>query len=169
MIKQFKLLQEQVENLNRQIEANRSRLFNLTSAGAQQAKDNRSEMLDSTNASSFDTSLLGSLHVTSESLKVAKEQLENYEILEPNTSDVIGLGSTFEISMTYGNGFEEDATLTLVQVRNIGDSEDYVSIDSPLGKAVVGAKAGEEIKYAVNKNLIKGSITKIVKPKVKTL
>lgn len=169
MSKQFKLLSEQVENLNRQIEANRSRLFNLTSAGAQQSKDNLSEALDSTNASSLDTSLLGSLHVTSESLKIAKEQLENYEILEPNTSDVIGLGSTFEIVMTYGNGFEEDATLTLVQVRNIGDSDDYVSVDSPLGKAVVGATAGQEIRYTVNKNLIKGSITKIVKPKVKTL
>ena len=71
--------------------------------------------------------------------------------------------------MTYGNGFEEDATLTLVQVRNIGDSDDYVSVDSPLGKAVVGATAGQEIRYTVNKNLIKGSITKIVKPKVKTL
>lgn len=169
MSKQFKLLQEQVENLNNQIEMNRVRFSNLTLSKTQQFKDSESEIRDKTNASSFDTSLLSSLHITSESLKAAQEQLNNYEILEPNTSDVIGLGSTFEIAMDYDNGFDDTETLTLVQVRNIGDSEDYISIDSPLGKAVVGAKVGEEIKYMVEKRLIKGSITKIVKPKVKTL
>ena len=166
MSKQFKLLPEQVENLNNQIKMNSSRLSNLTLSTTQQIKDIQTEIHDTTNARSFDTSLLGSLHVTSEMLKEAQQQLSNYEILEPNTSDVIGLGSTFEIII----GSDDDVELlTLVQVRNVGDSEDYVSIDSPLGKAVIGARAGEEIKYMVEKRTIKGSITKIVKPKVKTL
>ena len=169
MSKQFKLLPEQVENLNNQIELDRERLTNLNSAKKQQSSDIQNESFDTTNASSFDTSLLGSLHVVSRNIKSAQEQLSDYEILEPNLSDTIGLGSTFEVVMTYENGFEDEATFTLVQVRNSCDSMDYISIDSPLGKAVIGAQAGQEVNYMVEKRLIKCSITKIVKPKVKTL
>lgn len=169
MSKQFKLLSEQVENLNNQIAMNNKKLLNLTSIKNQQSDDMGNEMFDSTNARSLDTSLLGSLHIAKKSMLAANEQLSNYEILEPNTSDIIGLGSTFEINMVYDDGFEDTETLTLVQIRNIGDSADYISIDSPLGKAVVGAEVGQEIEYMVEKRLFRGSITKIIKPKVKTL
>lgn len=169
MQSKFKLLPEQVENLNTQIRLNNERLGNLATVERQQFSEMKNERFDSTTAVSLDSSLLSGLHVARKNIQQAKEQLLDYEIIEPSASDIIGLGSTFEIVMDYGDGFEDTEILTLVQVRNAGDSSDYVSINSPLGRAVNGATVGKQIRYLVEDRVITGSISKIVKPKIKTL
>ena len=132
------------------------------------------ELLDSKSATGnelnlgMDVSLLGLLAVTAKGYKEAKEKLENYEIVEPNNSDIIGLGSTFEINMNF-DGLEENEIYTLVEVKNTNDDHSFISINSPLGKAVEGAKVGQKIGYMVDQRNITGTITDIVKEHKKTL
>lgn len=167
MSKIYKLLPVQVENLQRQHDENLLKLRQLNVVKNQELSDAKistgNELI-----LGMDISLLGSLSVAARDYKEAKERLGSYEIIENNNYDVIGLGSTFEINMNY-DGIVEAETFTLVETRNHNDDENFISIDSPLGKSVVGSKVGDKISYAVDKIRMTGTVTGIVKEKQKTL
>lgn len=167
MAKTYKLLPVQVENLKKQYDESLLKLQALNVIKNEEFLDSKAATGNELNLG-MDASLLGSLAVTAKVYKDAKEKLENYEIVEPNNSDIIGLGSTFEINMNY-DGFEENEIFTLVAVTNPKDDHSFISINSPLGKAVLGAKPGQKIGYMVDQKNITGTITDIIKEHKKTL
>lgn len=167
MKQKYRLLPVQVENLRKQYDESVAKLQSLNIMKKDEMADKKGTT-DNEISFSADTSLLGALSITSRDYKEAKEKLDNYEIIESNNSDVIGLGSTFEIEMNY-EGLIETEVFTLVEVRNHKDDNSFISIDSPLGKAVAGTQAGDAISYMVGKERITGTVTSIIKEKQKTL
>ena len=167
MYTKVRLLPEQVENLKNQYNQNLARLQSINLAKNEQYAEFKSHVEDET-AFGPDTSILGALAAVGREFNDAKQKLGNYELIEPNNSDIIGLGSTFEVLMNYG-GMEESATITLVEVHNVGDSANLVSINSPLGKASLGKQVGDEISYMVEKRKFTGTVKNILKQKQKTL
>lgn len=163
----YKLLPIQVENLKKQYNESLAKLRALNGLKFEELADKKGT-IDNDVSFSADTSLLGALSITSRDYKDAKEKLENYEIIEYNNSDVIDLGSTFEVEMNYGD-ITETEVFTLVEVKNHTDEHNFISVDSPLGKAVTGTQVGDTISYIVEKRKIIGTVTGIVKEKQKTL
>jgi transcription elongation factor GreA len=71
-----------------------------------------------------------------------REQLLAAEVREVETqTDVVGFGSTIEVEDT-GSGKRQ--SYTLVSAPEAAPAEGKLSIDSPVGKALVGARAGDE-------------------------
>ncbi len=167
MKKMYKLLPVQVENLQKQYDESLLKLNALKVISNEDFEDKKAATGKELNLG-LDASLLGSLSVTTRDYKDAKEKLENHEVIEPNNSDIIGLGSTFEILMNYGDCKEKEIC-TLVEMHNVCDSSDLISIDSPRGKAVLGKKAGDNISYEVEKRIFTGTVTDIIKEHEKTL
>lgn len=163
----YKLLSVQVENLQKQYEESLSKLTSLNAVKNEEFADKKVATASEVNVG-MDTSLLGALSIASGDYKDAKKKLENYEIIESNYSDVIDLGSTFEVEMNYGDLVEKEV-FTLVEVHNKKDDHSFISIFSPLGEAVTGSKIGDEISYTVEKRKITGRVTDIIKEKQKTL
>lgn len=167
MKKMYKLLPVQVENLQKQYDETLLKLRALNVISNEEFEDKKAATGKELNLG-LDASLLGSLSVTTRDYKDAKEKLENHEVIEPNNSDVIGLGSTFEINMNYG-GLEEKEVFTLVEVHNSKDDDSFISASCPLGRAVTGKKAGDKISYIVENRKITGEVTDIIKEHEKTL
>lgn len=163
MAQKHKLLPVQVENLKKQYIDNFKKQQNLINIKNEESADKKMAAGLEINFGD-DVSLLGSLSIAAKNYKEAEKILANYEIIESRNADVIGLGSTFEVNMD-AFGIE---TFTLVEIKNSYDDRSFVSIDSPLGKAVNGAKVGDKISYKVDQNLFTGTITDIVKEKEKT-
>lgn len=167
MGKMYRLLPVQVENLKKQYDESFLKLKALNVLKTEELNDKKAATGTEINLG-LDTSLLGTLTFASKGYKEAKQILENYEIVEPNNSDIIGLGTTFEVQMNY-DGFEEKEIFTLVEIHTPNDDKSFISVNSPLGKAVVGAKTGEEISYTVEQRRITGTVTDIIKENQKTL
>ena len=167
MEQKYRLLPAQVENLKKQYDESLLKMQALNGVKNEEFADKKAATGREINLG-LDASLLGALTVTARDYRDAKEKLGNYEIIKPNNSDVIGLGSTFEIAMNYGDVTEKEI-FTLVEVTNFADDPNLISIDSPLGKAVVGAKAGDTISYMVEKRKFTGAVTDVIKEQEKTL
>ena len=167
MNKKYKLLPVQVENLERTYAESFAKLNALNVLENQEMADKK-HITDNEISFSADTSLLGALSITMRDYKEAKEKLANYEMLEQNNSDSIGLGSTFEVEMNY-EGKVVKKTFTLVETRNYGDDSNLISINSTFAKGVIGAKQGDVVKYNVGERHFTGTIISIIKAKQKTL
>lgn len=159
----YKLLPVQVENLTKQHYESLAKLQALNVIKNEEFADKKIATGKELNLG-LDTSLLGTLSVAIKEYKDAKEKLESYELLEPNNSDIIGLGSTFELTMNYGE-LEETEVFTLVETHNTNDDHNFISISSPLGNAVNGHIVGDSISYMVEKRMITGTVTNIIKQK----
>lgn len=166
-MKKIKLLPVQVENLQKQYAETFLRLQRINVDASTSLEDIKAASGKELNLG-LDASLLGSLSVTARDYADAKKILENHEVIEPNNSDIIGLGSTFVLDMNY-SGIEATEVLTLVEVRNSRDDENFISISSPLGRAVNGKKEGDAISYIVDNRNITGKVTEIIKEHKKTL
>jgi transcription elongation factor GreA len=68
-----------------------------------------------------------------------REQVTNAEVVKPSSGDVAGLGSTVEV--TDANG--KRRVYTLVSAHEGNPSEGLLSIDSPVGNALLGKRAGD--------------------------
>lgn len=156
-----KFLPEQIENLKQQLEVKTSKLDAINAI-------RKSNYLERKNGqanefySQIDHSLLGNFIMTTSALNEIKTQLLNCEIIEPNNSDEIGIGSTFEVSSEF-DGEELKEVFILVETRLAGDPSNFVSIVSPLGKAVVGKKQGDNFRYVVENSIFTGRINEIIK------
>lgn len=167
MTQRYKLLPVQVENLRKQHDDSLLKLKSLNILKNEEFADNKVASGKELNLG-LDTSLLGNLSIATKDYKEAKEKLGNYELIEPNNSEIIGLGSTFEISMNYGD-FDDKETFTLVEVHNVCDDSSLISVVSPLGKAALGKKVGDNVSYIVEDRKFTGTINSIIIENKKTL
>ena len=159
----YKFLPEQIENLREQLQAKTLKLEGINNI----RKQNYSEMKTGNGQeTSFpvDNSLLGNFVVNTNALNDIKNKLLNCEVIEPNNSDEIGIGSTIKISLFFDED-EERETFTLVETRLPKDPANFISINSPLGKAIVAKKQGDSFKYVVENRIFSGRIDEIVKTK----
>ncbi len=73
---------------------------------------------------------------------------------------VVRIGSRVTISMDF-DGVPEEDTFKLVDNAPVGIFAEEVSIDSPLGSAILGKTVGTTVKYKVDKNVLVARITKV--------
>lgn len=169
MNKKFKLLPHQVEVLQVQYDVSLKKLQNLNVIKKDEFADFKAASGPNEMNFGLDSSFLGSLEITSKVFKEADLKLKNYELIEQSSSDNIELGSCFEIIIKGEDFVDEPEVYVLVETTNLGDDYSFISIESPLGQAVMGATAGDTITYYVEGRRFDGTITKIIKPKQKTL
>jgi transcription elongation factor GreA len=82
-------------------------------------------------------------HLETKILRI-REQLLNAEVREVETqTDVVGFGSRVEVEDT-GRG--KTTVYTLVSAPEADPADGKVSVDSPMGKALVGARVNETVK-----------------------
>ncbi len=164
----YKFLPDQIENLKGQLETESLKFNEIREIRKANFLEKR---LGSGNEISilFDNYLLENFVMNTSELNDIKKKLLNCVIIEPNNSDEIGIGSTFEISLFF-DGEEEKSTFTLVETRLSKDPINYISISSPLGNAIIGKKQGDDFKYFVENSIISGRIDEVIKTneKVKT-
>jgi len=80
-------------------------------------------------------------HLETKILRI-REQLLNAEVREVEAqTDVVGFGSRVEVEDARGK-----TTYTLVSAPEAVPGEGKLSIDSPVGKALVGARVGQTVK-----------------------
>jgi transcription elongation factor GreA len=70
-------------------------------------------------------------------ITILRERVRNAVVVEAATSEVIGIGSQVEVEDDLGDRMT-------VRVSSVG-GEGAVSPDSPLGRALMGAKAGDKV------------------------
>lgn len=163
----YKFLPEQIEGLKQELDYRTKKLDEINLI----RKDNFSEKKTSEGSDpsiQIDNYLLESFISNTTSLSKIKNKLINCEVIEPNNNDEIGIGSTFSISLFFEE--EEKAIFTLVETHLSTDPAHYISISSPLGRAVVNKKSGDNFRYVVENSIFSGRINEIIKTedKVKT-
>jgi transcription elongation factor GreA len=97
-------------------------------------------------------------HLETKILRI-REQLLNAEVREVATStDVVGFGSTVEVEDSKSG---KPQSYTLVSPSEAAPAEGKLSMDSPVGKALVGAKVGQTVKLETPRGVRELKITSI--------
>ena len=97
-------------------------------------------------------------HLETKILRI-REQLINAEVREVETqTDVVGFGSRVEVEDT-GRG--KTTAYTLVSAPEAAPGEGKLSIDSPVGKALVGARVGDTVTLETPRGIRELTILKI--------
>ena len=91
-------------------------------------------------------------------IKKIEKMLENYEIIEKKTTDVVGLGST--VNIKYIDDDEED------EYKFVGSQEadpfmSKISNESPIAKALLNKKVGDIVEVESPNGVYKIEITEI--------
>ncbi|HFE67365.1 MAG TPA: transcription elongation factor GreA [Chloroflexi bacterium] len=85
--------------------------------------------------------------------------LKNYEIIkEPNGADSVRIGSWVTISE---EGFDEEERYHLVGPAEANPDESRISNESPLGRALLGAKVGDVVQVNSPNGILEFRILKI--------
>lgn len=85
-------------------------------------------------------------------------KLRNAQIYEKTKSDKVGLGHTVKLLDLLTN---EEVTYDIVGSHQANPVENKISNDSPVGKALIGKKRGDEIEVKVKVGVLKFRILKI--------
>jgi transcription elongation factor GreA len=99
--------------------------------------------------------LLDKLEILNEKLNILKKNLLLYQ--NSKTSNILSLGHT--IHLTRDNGMKN--TVTLVLPEDADSVEGFISAESPLGKALLGKRAGEQIVFETPAGAQKIKINKL--------
>lgn len=93
-------------------------------------------------------------------IKELEDILKNYQIIAEDNSphDFVRIGDRVIVSE---EGFEENETYHLVGAAEADPSEGRISNESPLGKALMGAKVGEIVRVNAPNGLIEFKVVKI--------
>ncbi|NPA93254.1 MAG: transcription elongation factor GreA [Chloroflexi bacterium] len=83
--------------------------------------------------------------------------LANARVVEGGGSDEVGIGS--KVTIAYDDGSEE--TYTVVGAAEASPREGLISNESPLGKALMGHKAGDEVEVQAPDGAFKVKIVKV--------
>ncbi len=76
-----------------------------------------------------------------------REVLSAAEIIEPRQETAqVGIGNTIEVLF---DGEDDPETYTILGPEDSATRQDMISVVSPLGKSVLGKKAGETVSYRV--------------------
>jgi len=96
------------------------------------------------------------------------QKLSNIEIIEniEMDDDCVNIGDVVDINMIFGEDDEELMTVMLVGGESSG-LDGKVSINSPLGKSMLGKKIGTTVSYEINNNIINVQLLEKVKNKCK--
>lgn len=73
------------------------------------------------------------------------------EDIKPTQSDKLEVGHEFTVALDYGDNDKDLLTGILVEEKVVTNSN-LTSIESPLGKAIVGRRIGENFNYTVQKD-----------------
>lgn len=171
-VKKIKLLPEQVATLKAELESK----FMEKSGYLDEAKSTSGEFSisdGSENKKTFDTSLLFDIARTTTRAKEISSLLKKCEVVTKYNAEEIQIGTKFDVVCDFGDKDIEKSTLILVQTKDGANSEAYISVDSPIGEALVGQKEG--VPFAIlmpNNSVIKAVVTNIyenrLEPKEKT-
>ena len=100
-----------------------------------------------------------------DTLRIAYELLEKGEYVTDVETDCIDIGTKFTV---YDEEYDEEETYILVEtLEGVKSTDKYISTSSPMGKAVQGARIGDEIIYEVPAGKIKLVIKNIEQDKEK--
>lgn len=88
-----------------------------------------------------------------------EKQINNSGIIKEEKSDSVSLGSTVRIR--FPNGDED--TYKIVGSTEADPDENRISDESPLGTALIGRKAGDEVQVHAPAGILKYNILEIVK------
>lgn len=95
-------------------------------------------------------------------MRVHDEIVSHSKVVSDISVDKVMIGTRCSILF---DGDEEEEEITLVETidgLNVGVEGKYVSISSPLGGALLGAKEGDELSYKVNGRTLKVKVMSIV-------
>ena len=85
-------------------------------------------------------------------IRYLEKMLKNAEIIEDHSrADEVGLNSVVEVYIPEDDETEEYKIVTSIRGSSL---RGYISIESPLGKALLGHKVGETVSVKVNENYI---------------
>lgn len=85
-------------------------------------------------------------------IRYLEKMLKNAEIIEDHSrADEVGLNSVVEVYIPEDDETEEYKIVTYIRGSSL---RGYISIESPLGKALLGHKVGETVSVKVNENYI---------------
>ena len=83
-------------------------------------------------------------------IRYLEKMLKNAEIIEDHSNaDEVGLNSVVEVYIPEDDETEEYKIVTSIRGSSL---RGYISIESPLGKALLGHKVGETVSVKVNEN-----------------
>lgn len=83
-------------------------------------------------------------------IRYLEKMLKNAEIIEDHSSaDEVGLNSIVEVYIPEDDEIEEYKIVTSIRGSSL---RGYISIESPLGKALLGHREGETVSVKVNEN-----------------
>ncbi|MCH5164289.1 MAG: transcription elongation factor GreA [Clostridiales bacterium] len=85
-------------------------------------------------------------------------KLRNAQIYEKSKSDKVGLGHTVKLLDLDTN---EELTYDIVGSHQANPVENRISNDSPVGKALIGKKRGDEVEIKVKAGVVRFRILKI--------
>ena len=106
-------------------------------------------------------------HQERKRLEEITEQLENSEYLKTRNTDEIAVGTKFTLKFDDMSTEREFILVESINCLPIG--QQFISLESPLAKSVVGKKEGERFSYVLNgrnhfdKQIISGTVTGIEK------
>jgi len=83
--------------------------------------------------------------------------IKNAVIIHPEAADLIQLGS--RVTVRHQDGSEEH--YTIVGSAEVDPSEGKISNESPVGKALLGKRVGDEVEVTVPAGVLKMTITEI--------
>jgi transcription elongation factor GreA len=87
-----------------------------------------------------------------------EEILKNHKIIESGKSDTVRVGSTVTISE---EGFDEEEKYTMVGEFEANPADGKISNESPLGRALLGAKVGDKVQVNAPNGIIDFVVIKI--------
>lgn len=91
-------------------------------------------------------------------IKKLEKMLENYEIIEKKTTDVVGLGSTVEIKYVDDDEIDE---YKIVGSQEADPFMSKISNESPIAKALLNRKVGDIVEVDSPNGVYKIEITEI--------
>lgn len=159
----MKLIPEQISYLRKEEETTKKNLEQYENYLA--SRDITSSEL-STGALIGDSITDHQLNMERQHYKEITDLLANSEYVTARTTDKIDIGTKFVIQY---DDDDEQASMTLTEcVFKLSSLRDFISIESPIGKAVIGKKAGEEFKAEVitgansnDRRIISGRVVEI--------
>lgn len=159
MTQGLKLTKVGFEELNRELELKQEELRKLRQYKIQAAENEGDAWHDNF---AFEQTEIKERGLNYEINKL-KHQLKTAELIEADSDEDesgIKVGSEIRVYMEYSDGDSEENTFILTGGQGKID-ENKISVNSPIGKCILGKTVGFEGQYSVNENIIKIKVLKV--------
>lgn len=159
MTQRLKLTKTGVEELTRELELKQEELRNLGQYKSQAAENEGDTWHDNF---AFEQTEIKERALNYEISRI-QHQIKTAEIIDEDLEGeegLVKLGSKVRVYMEYSDGDGEEDTFILIGGQG-KSTENKISINSPLGKCVLGKAVNFEGQYNVNGNIIKVKVLEI--------